>query len=47
MTEDENEPNTRCENCGYEWKYSGSMSITTCPDCQRKTVTRTIEEPEA
>jgi len=28
-----------CGNCGYEWEYSGTMWVTTCPRCNRKTET--------
>lgn len=29
----------KCESCGYEWEYGGSMKVkTTCPDCQTKVV---------
>lgn len=41
---DNDEPNTRCRECGYEWEYSGSLELATCPSCQRKTETRNIEE---
>lgn len=28
---------TKCNQCGYEWEYSGDLQMTTCPSCQRKT----------
>lgn len=28
---------TTCDNCEYEWEYSGNLQMTTCPSCQRKT----------
>lgn len=30
---------TECDNCGYEWSYSGQLEKTTCPSCQSKTTT--------
>lgn len=45
MTDDE--PNTRCRECGYEWEYSGSLELATCPSCQRKTPVQNIDTEEA
>jgi len=28
-----------CENCGYEWEYTGGLYTTTCPRCNNKTPT--------
>jgi predicted Zn-ribbon and HTH transcriptional regulator len=28
---------TRCDNCGYEWDYTGRLQKATCPSCQSKT----------
>lgn len=37
------EPNTRCEKCGYEWEYSGGMAVATCPSCRYNTEARNLE----
>lgn len=34
----------KCDNCGYEWQYSGELPNTTCPSCQRKTSTTDSDE---
>lgn len=26
-----------CNNCGYEWDYSGDLLLATCPSCGLKT----------
>lgn len=42
MTESE----VTCENCGYDWVYSGDMpegAYVTCPACRNKTQ---MEVPE-
>lgn len=28
---------TECDNCDYEWNYTGKLENTTCPNCNRKT----------
>lgn len=35
-----------CQNCGYQWIYSGEMWNATCPSCGRKTKTPYHEEYE-
>lgn len=49
MTDDD-DPNTRCANCGYEWMYSGygePKPVATCPECGSKTPTDNIDTEEA
>lgn len=35
-----------CENCRYDWNYSGEMFRATCPRCGKKTPTGLREEFE-
>lgn len=32
---------TECHLCGYEWEYTGSLLMATCPSCGRKTEAET------
>ena len=34
---------TECDNCGYEWEYTGELERATCPSCQLKTL---VEESD-
>lgn len=45
MTDDK--ANTECGHCGYQWHYSGEMSVVTCPNCTRKTAANNIEDANA
>lgn len=35
----------KCE-CGYIWKYGGTLAMATCPNCSRKTVVDKDEKEE-
>lgn len=38
---------TKCDNCGYEWEYSGDLPWATCPACTRKTEVENNKEEKA
>lgn len=41
-----NSQKMQCNYCEYEWTYSGSLDLATCPNCNAKTAVPT-EEQEA
>ena len=38
-----NEPNVKCDACGYEWKSKSQMKKKHCPSCDLKSSTTNIE----
>lgn len=36
----------RCHDCGYDWDYSGSKPVTSCPECGIKTNTGVGPDPD-